>query len=276
MLHVLDAINNAARFHLPAITRRNGDIGRTEFAQSVPERPALDVLTSILADLFSDLDIETTISRRGVTYNYVRSIIDTVVTAVLTISGVVKPYELDLTDVQALKTALTVANHINLDFSRLSKAHWKYSLKQAEECATHELQEVVAAWLDLARFGNINMPDSPRTVQMIKGLHLLGISADRITVRINPHPQEDDKSVLRSINYLKQCFQLHYGAAPQFERNRHRRGKLGPLGRERMYLHVLTRAINPGEVAPPALNDTKTLNALLLSALVYSTIGTDA
>lgn len=273
MLHVLDAINNAARVHLPATTRRNGDIGRNEFAQPVPERPAMDVVISILADLFSDMDIATTMSRRGVTNAWVRSIIDVVGAAALRISGADESDKLALTDSLALGIALSITNRINLDFSRLSKPNWKYSRKLAEKLDNNELRQLTDAWLDLARFGNINVPDSPRTAQLVKGLHLLGIPADRITVRINPHPREDETSILRSTNFLKQQFQLHYGATPQFEKNRHRRGKSGPLGRERMYLHVLTRALCPGEVAPPALNDTKTLNALSLSALVYSTIG---
>lgn len=270
MFHLLDAINHAAKVHLPTTAPRLAEQGRLEAIQPIPERPTLDLLIAVLSDVFGGMSQETTASRRGVTTAFIRSIFDGLIPALSRVLGETIPDANLLTDAQALAIALSICDHINIKFSRLSEPRWKHTQKLAGNCDDVELGALTSAWLDLARFGNISTPPLPATIDFIRGLHSIGIPVHRIAIRINPNPKEDHAFIARSTNFLKQHFHLHFGAAPQFDRNRPRRGQTGRHGRQRMYLQVLTRPLKPGEVAPPALNDTQTLSAFLLAALVYS------
>jgi hypothetical protein len=270
MFHLLDAINAAAKAHQPRSAPRSAVQGTLAPVQQAFEGPTLDLVISVLSDLFANLPLETTASRRGVTMAFVRAILDGLNPKLSRVLGDAIPDASLLTDAQAVEMTLSICNHLNINFSRLSHSRWKHSQKLASNCGTAELLELTNAWLDLAQFGNINTPSSQATADFVKGLHSLGIPVHRIAIRINPNPKENDAFIARSTNFLKQRFHLHFGAAPQFDRNEPRRGKSGRHGRQRMYLQVLTRPLKPHEVAPPALNDTKTLNALLLAALAYS------
>jgi hypothetical protein len=272
MFHLLDAINAAAKAHQPRSAPRSAVQGTIAPVQQAFEGPTLELVISVLSDLFANLPLETTASRRGVTTAFVRAILDGLNPKLSRVLGDAIPDASLLTDAQAVEMTLSICNHLNINFSRLSHSRWKHSQKLASNCGTAELLELTIAWLDLAQFGNVNTPHSPATADFVKGLHLLGIPVHRIAIRINPKPKDDAAVLLRSTNFLKQHFHTRFGAAPQFDRNNPRRGRSGLHGRHPMYLQVLTRDLRPGEIASPALNDTQTLSALMLAVLAYINI----
>jgi hypothetical protein len=272
MFHLLDAINAAAKAHQPRSAPRSAVQGTLAPVQQAFEGPTLELVISVLSDLFANLPLETTASRRGVTMAFVRALLDGLNPAISRVLGDAIPDASLLTDAQALAMTLSICNHLNIKFSRLSNSRWNHSQKLASNCGTAELLQLSNAWLDLAHFGNVNTPPSQATADFVRGLHLLGIPVHRITIRINPNPKDETAVLARSTNFLKQQFHTRFGAAPQFDKNKPRRGRSGLNGRHPMYLQILTRDLKPGEIASPALNDTQTFSALMLAVLAYINI----
>lgn len=270
MFNVLDAINDAAKVHLPSSAPREVEQSTLEPTQQTPEGPTLELVTSVLADLFAGMPLETTASRRGVTMTFVRTLLDGLNLAISREHDESIPVASLLTDLQALELALSICNKVNIKFNRLSSPRWMHSHKLASKISAEQLLELTNAWLDLAQFGNIRTPPTQTTGHLVKGMQSLGIPVHRIAVRINPSPKADATVITRSTSFLQQHFHLHFGSAPQFEINKPRRGRFGQYGRHPMYLLVLTRALRPGEITPPALNDTQTLSALMVSVLAYA------
>lgn len=273
MFHLLYAINAASKAHLPlSAPKCTAPVSLEPLME--PVGPTLGQVVLLLSDLFAGVTLEATASRRGVNIVVVRRVIDAICPAAMRLLGEAATDSLHQTDEQALAAMLSISAKVNINFKRLSESRWLHSKKLAEKCEQSDLRALASSWLCLVHFGTICTPPTEMTTNFVKGLKAVGIHVQRIVVRINPCANADAITLARSTNFLKHQFHAHFGASPQFDENRHRRGRASRHGRPPLFLMVLSRAIGIGEVAPPALNDTQTLNALMLSIVAHTNLNT--
>ena len=240
----MDAIRDAAKADFPPNKLESMHLNSVTPEDLTPRRLEFTQVISSLSDLKQGFKVSAVCLRNSISEEQVQ----TISTALTELSACIE----DDKDPSKVQTG----------FNRCHHPQWEFFYKSILKFPKEELNNALAFWTSCARGGAISLTTGMACRPFLQLLKHCGIGANRIVVRLNGDPMGESGSS-KQVSVIASAFRSVHGIAPQIECTKFRRGRLA------CYLLVLTKPPRAQQAASAATNDTLTLNALLLSLVVY-------
>jgi hypothetical protein len=259
---LMDEICLASIGHLPAGHEPTKSMQAA--GQITPKIHKIDLHkhAKVLTDVFDGFDSEPIRLRNGLTEKQADAWFDAVgsLHSKLKFADVNRPPSEQLS---SLESAVNTVNCLKLNYQRLTRPEWLHALKTASLISVQALTEYASCWLQCVKQGSLIFEDPTNAKKLLELFRLLGFSSNRFVIRVDRPKDATLEDALKLADPCRRTFLSIYGTAPQVEAVRHRRG------RESVYFQLLTAPITEGTFAASALNDTQTVNALMLCIFAH-------